>query len=728
MTNTGSAGAAQEPPGPVTRTYFDILDGLGYGARLVPVIPPNAPVDAWLAERYKIKDDRGKAPGIKSNGHWTLLDGWNSRTPTPENLKEWGVMGANAGILCGHDPARDETLLGLDADCLDKDLAERIEAIIVRRTGIGPKRTGLRPKALFPIRVKGAYSHPNVQFAGGQIEFLTAKQFVAMGTHPSGSAYVWDRPLVRFDALPLISPAEADGLAKDLAEALPQGQTSRGFINGEMPRQEDLLGDIDQIAEAMRHIPNDYEDRAGWANLIFALKAATVEDPERGLEIALEFSERWTGANGETNDPDYVRQTWDFNGPFRAGAQRIYSEAAKRSGGRFISPMVAQFFEEIIEAAPERGEAGQKPAVLDDSALHLIAAPDLVHIPLDPQPWIVKDMIPAAQVSILGGDGGTGKSILALQLSVAVALTGEWLGMTTARGKVLYVAAEDETKEQRRRLAAMGVDVLALEDLTIAQLADQDAVMAAATKKGDLIEATPLFKRLEAYVARTRPALVILDNLADIFGGDEIKKIHVRAFISLWRGMALRWGPAVVILQHPSVYGMTSGTGTSGNVAWSNSVRSRLLLERIMASGRPDEPKREIDPLMRRLIVKKANRSPTGGEVLLKWSEGRFVRRGGSAVNSGPPRPLQPREVVDKLVEMIRQFALEDRPLSSKPKANNFAPKACSEHESGEGVTKAQFQRALDTALAAKRVRVVRYVKNYREWEMLEAVDETVFD
>lgn len=73
------------------------------------------------------------------------------------------------------------------------------------------------------------------------------------------------------------------------------------------------------------------------------------------------------------------------------------------------------------------------------------------------------------------------------------------------------------------------------------------------------------------------------------------------------RGLAIDHQLAVVLIAHPSLTGMSTGSGSSGSTAWSNSVRSRLYLERV--KGADD---REIDADLRVLQVKKSNYGPIG--------------------------------------------------------------------------------------------------------------------
>ena len=80
--------------------------------------------------------------------------------------------------------------------------------------------------------------------------------------------------------------------------------------------------------------------------------------------------------------------------------------------------------------------------------------------------WLVPGLIPSGTVTLLTGDGGTGKSLLALQLATACALGKPWLGKTVAGDRALFVSAEDDEDELHRRLA----DVLEAEEASFADL------------------------------------------------------------------------------------------------------------------------------------------------------------------------------------------------------------------------------------------------------------------
>jgi hypothetical protein len=70
-----------------------------------------------------------------------------------------------------------------------------------------------------------------------------------------------------------------------------------------------------------------------------------------------------------------------------------------------------------------------------------------------PRRYLCQDLVLAAYVTLLHGDGGVAKSLLALALAVAVAGDSrEWLGRRVENGRVLYLDFELDAEEQARRV------------------------------------------------------------------------------------------------------------------------------------------------------------------------------------------------------------------------------------------------------------------------------------
>ena len=325
--------------------------------------------------------------------------------------------------------------------------------------------------------------------------------------------------------------------------------------------------------------------------------------------------------------------------------------------------------------------------------------------PVPARQWLVPDLVPQKTVTLFSGDGGTGKSLLALQLSVAVATDTDWLGKRVRAGRVIFLSAEDDEDELHRRssdiLRALGRDYDDLAGLTLRSVAGEDALLAIDNQIA--LTQSELFRELDARAGTDGPALIVIDTLADVFPANENDRAKVRQFVGILRGLALKRNCAVMLLGHPSLTGMANGTGTSGSTAWNNSVRSRLYLERIV--DMTDRKTFEPNPDARRLTTMKANYGRTGGEIGLTWREGVFVADRPEGTLDRKAGAAKAERV---FLELLRQFTEEGRNVNHAS-GRYYAPKAFAEHPGGEGVTKRAFTAAMNALFAAKRIRVERY-------------------
>ena len=350
------------------------------------------------------------------------------------------------------------------------------------------------------------------------------------------------------------------------------------------------------------------------------------------------------------------------------------------------------------EAPPASSTADAVPGEAEPGP---IFAPASQWADVEPTPrrWLVRDWIPAETVTLFYGDGGTGKSTVAAQLAVSTALGREWLrqGVETP-GPALFLSAEDDADELHRRLSAIceaeGVGMRALDRLHVRSLVGEDAVIARLDRAAGALVATPLFHAIERDVAAIGPALLVLDTLADLHTGDEINRAHARQFVGLVRGLAHRRRCAVVVLAHPSLTGMSSGSGLSGSTAWNGSVRSRLFLERITSDGE------EADPDARRLSTKKANYARAGQEIALRYQGGAFVA---DASETALDRLASASKAERVFLKLLRTFADEGQRVSAKY-GSTYAPARFAERPDAEGVTKDGFRAAMNRLFAAKKI------------------------
>ncbi|WP_420971513.1 AAA family ATPase [Bradyrhizobium sp. B120] len=320
--------------------------------------------------------------------------------------------------------------------------------------------------------------------------------------------------------------------------------------------------------------------------------------------------------------------------------------------------------------------------------------------PVPEREWIVRDWIPAKTVSLLSGDGAVGKSTLALQLGAARALDRDWIGTMPAAGRTLYLSAEDDANELHRRLDAIrvhyGVTFDDLSDLEMVDLVGENAVLGEIAKTG-IINPTPVFDAVVSIVERRQADLVIVDALADAFAGDENNRSQARQFIGMLKRPARAYGCAFLCLAHPSLYGLNTGTGSSGSTAWNNSVRSRLYFEPAKATNGT-----EPDPSLRSLSVQKTNYGPKGRPITLRWTAGAYVPEGGAF---SLDRMALKAKAETTFLDLLRQFNTQGQDVSAKP-CSTYAPKVFAEHPKAEGIGKALFVSAMQNLLDSKKVKI----------------------
>jgi KaiC/GvpD/RAD55 family RecA-like ATPase len=332
--------------------------------------------------------------------------------------------------------------------------------------------------------------------------------------------------------------------------------------------------------------------------------------------------------------------------------------------------------------------------------------------------WAVRDRIPARAVTLLSGDGGVGKTILALHLGVATVLGRDWLSAMPEPGPVLGVLCEDDESEIHRRLARMiehyGASFTDLADLHLMSLAGQDALLAAPNHRTGLILSTKLFERVQEAACDLRSRLILLDNSADVFGGNENDRAQVRQFIGLLRGLAIASGAAVLLTSHPSLTGMNTGSGLSGSTAWNASVRSRLYLKRA-ATEKDEEP----DPDLRVVEVMKANYGPAGETITVRWKDGLFlpVPAPGSL-----ERMAREQRVDDLFLRLLDRWNDQGRNVSDKSAANSYAPARFAEEPEAKAdrIGKRELADSMGRLFRADKIHNTTYGKPSRGWTRLE--------
>ncbi len=361
-----------------------------------------------------------------------------------------------------------------------------------------------------------------------------------------------------------------------------------------------------------------------------------------------------------------------------------------------------QFTDEAGWHTPYRDDFDGPPPPPPLPTLDIVQASSFAEMDVPTRPWLVPDLIPDRTVTMLTGDGGVGKSLLAKQLAVAVCTGTDWIGTLPEYGPVLYLSAEDDIDEVHRRLAAVVADrdisLADLGSLHIVSLAGRDAVLGAPEGRSSIIVGTPLWAAIEDQIEAVRPRLVVVDNLADAFAGNENSRTEARQFVGLLRAAAIKFDLAVLLIAHPSLTGISSGTGSSGSTAWSNSVRSRLYLDRAKADD-GDEP----DPDLRVLRTMKANYAATGAEIRMRWEKGRFRANGSTATTFD--RIAADAKADRVFLDLLRSYDAQGRDVSPNP-SRTYAPTLFAQDPDAAGIRNKAFATAMSRLLKDGKIKI----------------------
>jgi RecA-family ATPase len=314
--------------------------------------------------------------------------------------------------------------------------------------------------------------------------------------------------------------------------------------------------------------------------------------------------------------------------------------------------------------------------------------------------------MPLRAVTVLSGDGGTGKSLLALQLATACATGREFLGQKVTKCKVLVIACEDERDELHRRQArindGLGIDMGDLENVLWVARAGLENVMMNFPGDGVGV-ATSFYDQVLAKAQDMGAQLLVLDTAADLFGGNENIRPQVRQFINALTRVALAIDGAVLLLAHPSQSGKALGTGESGSTAWNNSVRSRLYFTRpTPEKGEPEDKDARI------LSRQKSNYAQAGASVPMRYVEGAFVATGGEAFEDDAWTLERKSKAEAAFIAGVDELALKNFRCNAHKGQANFAPRAILEKSTtGTGFTQDELESAMNRLFRRKRIQSV---------------------
>lgn len=584
---------------------------------------------------------------IKPGGKRPALFGWQTARLGASDLQRYPQHGV--GILCGQGA---QPIAAIDVDTLDRTLVERFTAWCHDNLGLTCERVGLAPKVLLPYR---AASEGWGKATGAWFEDLAGEkhrlevlgkgqQFVAYHVHPdTGRPYEWIDLFGGLEEmpagdLPSITEAQVEealqvfeqmaleaGLARVTgSKAKAPGLTSAPVDDPLMAYEPPVGIDLIEAKRLLAYVDN--EDYDTWLKVGMSLH----HEYEGGIE-ALDLWDEWSSTATNYAGREDLEKRWDSFG---------------RSGR---NPTTARWLIKI-------GNANKREAVqAEESEISFVDFGTLAFSEPPPRQWIVQEWVPRKAVTALFGRGGHGKSLLAQQMAIAVANDLDFLGVPTVGGPVLGIFAEDDADELLRRGSALFEAALVEPGEGCRRLyldARAGKFNTLITFGTDRLPApTLLMAEMRKQCEAIRPVLIILDNIAQLFAGQENARNEVTSFCNELTGVARDFGSAILLLGHTA---KIEGSEYSGSTAWDAAVRSRLFFER----------QEDGTTVLRKV---KANYSALD-EIRVEYRNGAFFPLPAGAETS----PAVVDAIKPLIIQAIQTFAARKQATSHLPTARNY--------------------------------------------------------
>jgi RecA-family ATPase len=470
--------------------------------------------------------------------------------------------------------------------------------------------------------------------------------------------------------------------------------------------QEDTTGhhsgqaqaSLHEIEAALAALPNANLDWDEWNRIGMATWNATGGCGFNAFDMWSRKSPKYNAANTAARWKHYSTSP-----PDRIGAGTIFYEADRQAPG--WRDQKTEEKEDTTNSGEEAAREQQAKTKSDDEADDLEPLPfiELVDDP-PPREWFVLNRIPANNITLFSGDGAAGKSLAFLQLAAATSLGRDWLGTLPKPGPVIYLSFEDDGDEINRRLADIarhyGVTVSDIKiNLKVVSIVDDDVSFATFNRDG-IPDPTRFFRRVQNDVEQIKPVLIGIDTVTDIYRGSELDRGQVKQFLKLLRKLKT----TIVLLSHPSLSGIASGSGLSGTTGWHNTVRARMYLK--SANEEKDKNKEDDDSDLRVIESKKNNYGPVSERILVRWKDGVYVLEPGE----GSLERLAKEQATDHLfITLLRQFKSQGRTVSPNP-SPSYAPAVFAEHPDAKKakVKSKDFTNAMERLFHSGKIKVVK--------------------
>jgi len=224
-------------------------------------------------------------------------------------------------------------------------------------------------------------------------------------------------------------------------------------------------------------------------------------------------------------------------------------------------------------------------------SFELLNGMDIASMEIPEHAFLIKNLISEYSLNILMGEEGCGKSLLAMNLALSIAVSAkQWLSYDIEKhGKVLFLNNELSFPDYARRLKTM------VERLPVAG----DVTNFLVPKEVPAID--ECWNTLNEVCEQEKPCLIVADCLYFTHNKDENDSSEMKALMRQFLALRDRYGLAVLVIHHTkkgSRYQRMHNDQMRGSNVFGGSADTTLQIRRSSA----DEGKRIIKPLKGRHI------------------------------------------------------------------------------------------------------------------------------
>jgi RecA-family ATPase len=305
-----------------------------------------------------------------------------------------------------------------------------------------------------------------------------------------------------------------------------------------------------------------------------------------------------------------------------------------------------------------------------------------------PKAFLMPGYVPAREMTLVTGEGGANKSTFGQQLATCVAAHVPMLGLDVSEGVALYITAEDDDDRlhwmQAHICKALGVDMADLAGkLQLSSLRGRLGNELATFDGEGRLKPSPAFHTLKATIRQTKASLVVLDNCAHLFAGNENDRGQVTAFVNLLYSLCVELSTTIILVAHTN----KAGDDYSGSTAWLNAVRSQVRLSRTD----------ENDPDARALKLGKANYARQGEELRFRWHDFALVLDSDLSAEHRASIEATTRAASDNALFLacLTERNKQQRAVSEK-RGPTYAPTEFAKMAEAKGLSKQRLEAAMD--------------------------------